>query len=199
MVWSNEAGEECLLEVASILDKSHLPFFLMQGTALGAWRDGGFVPDEADVDFGFLHEDIQERAIEIVSRLMMSQFQVETWCLPFHQCRTIVAWKYGVHVDLVGFIKWKNKRFTCSPVHPSVVDPYAIVHEASILEHYREITMFGRVFNLPNNIETYLEREYGPDWGTPCKDHVSRTRDYDFIQRENIPNDYLPPQHQSIS
>ena len=194
MAWSDKSGKKCLLEVAQILDDLYFPFFLMQGTALGAWRDGGFVPEEEDVDFGFLFEHIQSKTIAIVSDLVRNQFQIETWCLPFQQCRTIVAWKYGVHVDIVGFMRWKNKRFTCSPVHPSVIEPYSIVHEAAILETYQTIKVFGRSFQIPLQIETYLEREYGPEWKVPCKDHVSRTRVYDFIQSENIPNDLLPPQ-----
>ena len=106
MTWTNAGGEKCLLEMAEVLDEVKLPFFLMQGTALGAWRDYGFVPTEGDIDFGFLHEDLAGKTIELITKLVLHQFQIETWCLPFKQCRTIVAWKYGVHVDLVGFIKW---------------------------------------------------------------------------------------------
>jgi len=186
-----EAGRKCLLEVSDLLKTLGLQFFLMQGTALGAYRDGGFVPTERDIDFGILQENLTPVAIPLVSRLAALDFQVETFSLPFHKVRTIVAWKYGAKVDLVGMIRWGNLRFTANPVHPSVVEPYALVHEAEILENYAQITLFEQTFNMPYKIETYLEREYGDDWRTPKDDHVSRTRIYDFISKEGIPEDHL--------
>ena len=186
-----EAGCKCLLEVSGLLHSLDIPFFLMQGTALGAYRDNGFVPTERDVDFGILQENLTPIAVPLVSRLASLDFQVETFSLPFHKIRTIVAWKYGAKVDLVGMIRWGTLRFTASPVHPSVLEPYALVHEAELLENYSQIEMFGRVFNIPYMIETYLEREYGEEWKIPKDDHVSRTRIYDFITKECIPEDYL--------
>lgn len=194
MGWTNEAGKKCFLEVTSILDRLQVPSFLIQGTALGAYRDGGFVPNEKDIDIGILQEHLAPVARKLVNELMLAQFQVETFCLPFAQCRTIVAWKYGVHADLVGFIKWKEKRFTCSPVHPTVTKPYALVHESGLLENYKQCSLFGVDCNVPSPIETYLLREYGKKWQVPKDDHVSRTRVYNFIDQEGIPDDYLVSQ-----
>jgi phosphorylcholine metabolism protein LicD len=194
MNWNNENGKKLLLEVAGILDGQEIPFFLMQGTALGAYRDGGFTPTEADIDLGILQENLGPIARGLINRLVLEQFQVETYCLPFQQCRTIVAWKYGIHVDLVGFIRWKDKRFTHSPYHPSVRKHYAIVHDAAMLENYRTIKLFGREFNAPENIEEYLKREYGAEWRVPMKDHISRTRIYDYVEQEGIPHDLLASQ-----
>ena len=190
-MWTNEVGKKCLLDCVEVLDWVGIPFFLMQGTALGAYRDHGFVPTEGDIDFGVLYENLEPKVEELIIALDRQKFQIETWSLPFTKTRTVVAWKYGVHVDIVGWMKWGNKRFTHTPVHPSVPQPYCLVHEADLMETYEIVTMFSMKFEIPSPIQTYLEREYGEDWRTPKHDHVSRTRIYDFIEREQIPNDLL--------
>lgn len=184
-------GKNLLIETADIMDAAGIPFFLMQGTALGAYRDHGFTPTEEDIDFGVLFEDIKNRQKDLICRLIDADYQVDTYSLPFHQVRTIVAWKYKLHVDIVGFMKWKDKRFACSPRHPTVPKDYSIVHQASLLEQYRPIELFGRKFLIPKEIETYLLLEYGKDWKTPKLDHVSRTRVYDFVKNEKIPEGLL--------
>lgn len=61
--------------------------------------------------------------------------------------------------------------------------PYAIVHGSSMLENYCTIELFGRKFNIPLEIETYLSLEYGNGWKTPKEDHISRTRIYNFYPK----------------
>jgi len=194
MAWTNENGRKCFLETANILESLDIPYFLIQGTALGAYRDHGFTPTEKDIDIGILQEHMGTMARRLVDVLMLNQFQIETWLLPFHQIRTIVAWKYGVHADLVGFIKYGDLRFMHTPVHPSVPKPYALVHNAKLLENYQQVKAFDHIFNVPSPIEEYLEVEYGSNWRTPKDDHESRTRIYSFVEKRNIPHDLLPPQ-----
>jgi len=186
-IMNAENSRKCLLEVAEILDDHAVPFFLIQGTALGAYRDKGFTPTERDIDFGVLIEDLAPQAPALVETFVRNQFQIETYHLPFQECRTIVAWKYGVHVDIVGFMPWKDKRFTYSPVHPSVTDPYAIVHQKELLENYEPVELFGRTFQVPSPIEAYLQTEYGKDWRIPADDCVSRLRVYGFLEQEGVP------------
>lgn len=184
-------GKRLLLKTADILDTLGVPFFLIQGTALGAYRDNGFTPTEADIDFGVLQEDLAPVVVPLVTQLIEQDYQIETFSLPFHRVRTIVAWKYGIHVDIVGFLRWQDKRFGHSPVHPTVIEPYAIVHESKMLEVYQVVAAWGRAFLVPKPIEQYLALEYGDDWRTPRLDHVSRTRIYDFVEKESIPHDLI--------
>lgn len=191
MLMNHAAGETCLHEMADILDTLTIPFFLMQGTALGAYRDKGFVPSERDIDLGILQENLSPKSLLLLNTLVRHGFDTETFSEPFQTIRTIVAYKYNVKVDLVGMTRWKDLRFTATPVRPWVTDHYALVHDADILETQEGIVLFGRQFCVPSPIETYLEREYGPGWRTPADDHVSRTRVQDFLTKENIPRDYL--------
>lgn len=183
------AGRAVMLELADVLDGLGIPFFLIQGTALGAVRDGGFVPTEKDIDLGILQEHLA--AERLVVELMRRRFDVEVIIAPFTRPRTIVAAKDGVKADLVGFAKWNGWRFTASPVRDWLKEPYAIVHDAAMLETYRRIELFGRTWNVPGRIRTYLKREYGSGWSTPDDDHVSRTRVYDFLRKGAVPHDLL--------
>lgn len=183
-----EVGRKILLEAAGLLDALEVPFFLMQGTALGAYRDHGFTPTELDIDFGFLQENFSHRAREIVLAFASNGFTIHLIDAPFSKIRTIVAAKEGAKIDMVSFMLWKDRRFASSPVDPvNVLRPYSIVHARQMLETYEPIELFGRTFNAPSPIEKYLELEYGPDWRTPRQDHISRTRIYDFHEVEGIP------------
>jgi hypothetical protein len=208
---NHDVGRQCLLEVAYILDDIRLlynikmpyelPYFLMQGTALGAYRDKGFVPTERDIDIGILQEHLQPIAPTLLAIMLSKGFDVECFTMPFNRPRTIVGFKqyrsdidgkmYVAKVDIVGMTRWKDKRFTATPVRSYIDQPYCLVHDAEILENTIHITLFGRSFYIPSNIEVYLEREYGTDWRTPTDDHVSRTREYNYIEVEGISTNYL--------
>ena len=185
-----EKGKDLMLLVADVLDHLNIPFFLMQGTALGAYRDGGFVPTERDIDFGILQEHFDPPAV--AELLIQKGCEIEVWGLPFNKARIIVAKKWGCKCDVVGMIKWKKVRFTSTLRRPRGPNPpYSLVHEAVLVENYEQVEAFGRKWNLPSPIETYLEREYGPEWRIPQDNHVSLTRKHNFILNEGIPDDHI--------
>lgn len=192
---NHDAGRRLILELGEVLDEIRVPFFLMQGTALGAYRDKGFSRYEKDVDIGILYEHLAPVRAALVGYLLSEGYDVEQFVMPFTRPRTLVAFKrFGSHVvkaDLVGMMPWKGQRFTYPPVRDYVREPYALVHEATILESYRPVEVWGRSWNVPERIEAYLEREYGPGWRTPKDDSESRTRVADYVTREQIPADYL--------
>lgn len=193
---NHEAGRDCLLELDDLLCGLGVPHFLLQGTALGAWRDKGFVPHERDIDIGVLQEHLQPKVPALLGRLQAQGFDVEVFQMPFTRPRTVVAFKQyptGIaKADIVGLARWRDWRFTQTACRAYVEEPYAIVHRADLLEGCRETaTLWGRRFLVPRDIEYYLMCEYGPRWREPRDDHVSRTRVYNFIEREGIPRDYL--------
>lgn len=185
----HEAGRCCLLGLANALEAVGVEYFLIQGTALGAVRDGGFTPTEQDIDLGVLYEEF--RADLLLEELGRRGFAVECVTAPFTRVRTIVARRDGAKADIVSFARWGERRFAATPVLDWIIRPYAIVHEAALLERRQEVEMFGRRFQIPSPVETYLEREYGLDWRIPAEDHVSRARVYDFLALEGVPLDHL--------
>lgn len=195
------AGSKCLLELDSVFKQYSVPYFLLQGTALGVYRDKGFTPTEKDIDLGILYEDFLPKIPALMAALMLRGFDIEVFTMPFTRPKTLVVFKeyadidgkkYVVHADLVGMVRWRNFRFTSAPVRDYIEEPYCIVHKAEQLEKYEQsIVLWGKRFLLPYDIQHYLFCEYGPKWMEPRDDHLSRTRVYNFIEREGIPHDYL--------
>lgn len=178
-----EDGAKLVKDLHEVLKP--FPCFLSQGSALGAYRDGGFTPTELDVDISFLGEDMVQYGGRIACRLVEAGFEVHTVNKPFNAIRIIKAFKYGIKADLAAYLLWKDVRF-CN----SNLTEYSLVHPRKLLEEYMEIQWFGTRWNIPKDIEVYLKREYG-DWQTPRHDHVSKSRVPKFRKTEGIPNGLL--------
>lgn len=77
-IMDREAGRRLFLELTEILTSLQAQFFLIQGTALGAYRDHDFVPEELDIDLGFLMENFSHRAGDIAKALREAS-QLPRW------------------------------------------------------------------------------------------------------------------------
>jgi len=167
-VMNHDDAKAVLFEVADVLESAGVPFFLQGGTALGAYRDSGFIEGDMDIDLGMLMEDFRGRQRDVVAELDRRKFKVQIISKPWDFCRALKLVKNGIHVDLCGWMKHGDERFLCS----SLKD-YALVHRSAQLKFdpVRDTTCFkrlyGRLFTLPYPPETYLETEYGPGWRKP--------------------------------
>ncbi|KAH9578911.1 LicD family [Trypanosoma melophagium] len=75
--------QRTLVDFRSVADAIQLPFFLACGTALGAHREGYFIPHDNDIDVGMFYEelkqiktnkeegDIQSAVVELLSHMAM--------------------------------------------------------------------------------------------------------------------------------
>jgi len=164
-----------LFEVADILEEFNLPFFLICGTALGAYRDRGFVPSDNDIDLGYLIEDMTGNIDAIISGFESAGFGVShvlRGTTDKRETRAFCVDKSGVHVDLVGWSKNRNDRYIMASSKNR-----ALVHPAKVIENPSPVIMFGRTFMMPAPHETYLHHEYGPDFMIPRPDyHKSSSR-----------------------
>lgn len=184
-----ENGRLLLFELAEVLKALHVPFFLIQGTALGAVRDRGFVPQEKDIDLGTLWEDLQGKQDLITRECWDRSMHVRQVISPFDSARTLVVEKYGCKADIVSFFRHGPNRVNLSPVDEYSVGrrPYGIVFPASLIQSTQRVEMFGREWRVPFPVERYLEMEYGADWRTPNPDCVkSLQREYFYISRHKI-------------
>jgi phosphorylcholine metabolism protein LicD len=179
-------GRRLLTEAKEILDRVGVPHFLIQGTALGAYRDNGFTPTERDIDIGFLQEEFEPFSLELFNEFASRGFKARLVSEPFKRNRSLKVKKNGIKIDMVAYLIWENFRF-CS----SLLEEYSIVHPRQNLENYETVELFGMTFKVPSPIEVYLAHEYGPDWETPTDTHISASRIYQFRKTEGIPNDLL--------
>lgn len=207
MKFNRENAKRVLIELYDLMDNLDLDPFLLQGTALGAYRDGDFVPTEKDIDIGFFIEHLygvefptSTLLMEFITLLELHGFELQTVREPFSFVRTLVVRKHQIKTDIVGMMPFKDTtgdiyRFCTRPKDERDLEPYSIVHlqadlAGSPFGGMEMVEMFGREMRVPLRIETYLRKEYGDDWRTPTEDHVSRTRHYNFVRDQKIPTVY---------
>lgn len=176
---------DILLEVAHILDRYEMPFFLLLGTCLGVVRDDAIIPYDKDIDLGVLFEDLRYKATELSDAFEAVGYHVSIRYWPLTEARAIQLNKDGIHVDIAGLMKHGNDR-----ISPSSRLDYALVYPANVIENTNEVEFLGRTFRVPSGL--YLQYQYGKDWKTPNlnwkpKDSPARNRGYLSVQRSASP------------
>jgi len=191
-----ENGKKLLLEFSGWLDHFEIPFFLIQGTALGAYRDKGFTPTEKDIDLGYLWEDCRyDTYLDFCFHLLEQGYEIQTFNLPFTRPRMMTVRKYGCRIDFTGYIKWKDKRFASRTFDERNLPELTMVHEAKMFEILRDITLFGSKFWVPFDVEQYLKLIYGENCLTVYNENHALMESTvcvpDFMKNEKIPLDLL--------
>jgi hypothetical protein len=141
---NRKEGKRCFREVALDLNFYSVPFFLIQGTALGAYRDNGFVPTEKDIDFGMLHEDFVNCIHRICLLFVAKGYEIRTINRPFTKPRVINAIKGTVKIDVVSYHKHESVRYC-----PNTSMTYSIVQPAALMENTQPIELFGVDCKVP--------------------------------------------------
>lgn len=191
-------GKKILLECDDLLRSLEVPYLLMYGTALGAYRDRGFCPHELDIDLGFTAEDFVPRAGDIAGSLVDAGYEIHSLVEPFTRCWAIKARKNGVGVDLMSFIRWTDQawgddlRFC-----PSTLGDFCGCYPPGmVVPGQSYMSMFGRHFSIPFGIKQYLTMEYGEDYETVKQEHAytnpgTRTRVDGFMTSRGVPRNLL--------
>ena len=153
-----ELAEQMLKEAKHIMDRLGVPFFLRQGTCLGAVRDQAFIPWDDDIDLGCviglngLTEDMIEPIFNAFrdNGYFVSEESNDRWI-------AAGMMKSSLRVDLT-FFRIIND---CIFHFPYIWMP------ARLFASLKEIEFMGHGYFVPNPPEEYLETKYGPDWVTP--------------------------------
>lgn len=153
-----------LLLIDQIFKKVGGRMFLLYGTALGAYRDGDFLPGDDDLDVGSFDVKLRD---QIANEMRAVGFEVDTvWdenTHDYHESEMIHA-RHDVHVDIFFFRKTQGKYIANRSVkeEPFVELPFKGMETVHLL---------GNEFLIPSPTETYLEFCYD-DWKDPTKkDH----------------------------
>jgi hypothetical protein len=141
--------ESHLLAIHEVFEKHNVTFWLRDGTALGAWRDGRIIPSDDDVDLGvWVHET--ERIDLALQELERRGFIV--------YLRT--RWVIALLKD------WETVELIVSGVH-APDDAYNNFLERSFFSNLGSVRFLGKEFRIPAPADRYLEFSYGIDWRTP--------------------------------
>lgn len=190
-----------LKDIASILQKHNVTWWITGGTLLGLYRDNDIIPLDYDTDIAIAAETMNEDCV--MALCAHSSFTSNKIYRDNN--------KYLVEPnDLLNSIRnggyvpdrnWKFKsttsvRFGDLKMHPSVdIFPYKLLDDkrwkrvypermrwhldANMLPVRKLRTKYGGFF-VPNNPEEYLRLTYGDDWRTPKYEmDMHRAADYE--------------------
>jgi len=156
-----ENAKKALFEFDDILKDLGIKYFLSCGTALGLYRDGGFIPWDDEIDIDFLAETYTARFYEMRERFIEEGFIVRsTWRGENGLTSKMAFIKHGIKIATCGLFDDGN-GFRCDRSQRFPAKCYETA----------QVIVFGeREFNLPGFTDEYLTFYYG-DWRTPVKSY----------------------------
>ena len=159
---NTELAKQMLKEVKVIMDPLGVPFFLRQGTCLGAVRDQAFIPWDDDIDLGCVIglNGLTEEMINPV----LDAFRDRGYFVNVESNDRWIAagmMKSWVRIDLTFFRIIDDSIFH----FPMIWMP------ARLFANLKEIEFIGGNYLVPNPPEEYLRAKYGPNWITPKEDY----------------------------
>ena len=183
-----------LLKFEEALTSYGLTSFLMDGTLIGAVRQGAFAGRPLDLDFAVLTDESFN--FEKFQRYLLTK-KFSVW--PGYEnlkFRKRFQFEYRIffgvikihsgNISLVTFSRGESGDW-CNPIeeisYKSAL-PFGAVRSidsigAENLANLRKVKVFGHVFNAPQNAEELIAKQYGADWMTP------KTRQFAWFPQEN--------------
>ena len=152
------AAESLLKEAKQVLDGLGVPFFLRQGTCLGAIRDNGFIPWDDDLDLGTIigpHGISEARVDDVVAAFRSHGFFVRIEHNNYSISTPMI--KSSIRVD------WTCYRI----IDDRIIHFPGVPFPAKLFTELKEIDFLGEKFHVPNPPEEYLRLKYGPEWSVP--------------------------------
>jgi phosphorylcholine metabolism protein LicD len=169
--------KDLLKEMARLLKENHIPFWLDCGSCLGAFRYGGPIPWDGDVDIGILQPDF-DNVMHALNGLDKTKYQVQDWsnrCNPKTYIRVYI-YENRNFIDIYHFkIDPEKKIITsiCSNVDSSFMVESWKTRERRFLVPTPYETVFplkkayfdGIEVNVPHRTKEYLQARYGENIG----------------------------------
>jgi len=156
-------GAELIMEqCCNVLESTKATYRLADGTALGLYREGGFIPHDNDIDV----EVLGDAQLEAISKLLFSSgmrlgrkmiYKGKIQQLVFYNEKNIIF-------DIVVWYELND-----STIINYSERGYRRSQDASFFNkgNLDSINFRGRQYPLPGEIEKWLEMRYGNDWRVP--------------------------------
>ena len=141
-----------LLDFKEIMDEIVVPFWLAFGTFLGAYREGGFIPLDGDIDIAIREEDLflissnvkrfADKGFELRVNYMKGAYRSGLY-------------RGGERIGLAPFSKGGDKRV------------WKQISYDDCDFNGNKVSFLGEDFSILNNPEKWLKYTYGDDWMIP--------------------------------
>lgn len=182
--------KDLLKEIAQLLKASQIPFWVDCGTCLGAYRYGGAIPWDGDVDLAVLHPDF-DNVVHALNGLDKSKYQVQDWsnrCRPKTYLRVYIYENHNF-IDIYHFAidpESKTLTYILSNEDSSfMVDSWKIRESRfTVPSSYDTIFPLKKAYfdgievYVPNKTKEYLQERYGENIG-PVKLYNELTGEYE--------------------
>lgn len=153
-------AKHLLLTTHQILYNNDIPFLLVFGTLLGAYRDKNFIPYDTDIDIALFAEHF-ELILKLIDEGYFAIYGIEF----LRNLPLFLSLKYKKdYIDLWFYVQ-KDGMYRCGK--------WTIEME-QINQGVSEIEFLGISFKTVNNIERYLERHYRDAWRKPIQGKHAR-------------------------
>lgn len=163
---------ETLKEISQLFEKNGILYWIDCGTCLGAYRYGGFIPWDWDIDISIMKAD-HENVKRVLQQLDPKEYQIQDWSaysqpgtflkLYIKKTKTLIdIYHYDIDAETqtLSYVftyenspipqKWKKgERTLTTPLPYSVIFPLKRAH------------FDGLAVWAPNQIETFLKSKYG--------------------------------------
>jgi len=140
-----------LFKMVDILEKNDIKYWLDFGTLLGAYRDGGIINIDYDIDIGVFHEDIGK----IRKLATENTNNGTTYLFPFFH-----------KLDIFSYIEDGKENLYCPAINSK---PFPKI----LVDNLSTIQMYGKSFSVPNDISDYLIIKYSDDFDTPIENNLN--------------------------
>lgn len=182
--------KDLLRDIVAILKESQIPFWVDCGTCIGAYRYGGAIPWDEDVDVAVLLPDF-DNVMNALKALDQTKYSVEDWsnrCFPKTYIRVFVRENRN-YIDIYHFAIDHEKQqvaYFLSNESSSFMNESWKIRERrfTVASDYKTVfplkrAMFdGIEVFVPNNTKKYLQERYGQDI-RPAKIYREITGDYE--------------------
>ena len=151
--------EKDLLRLKDILDGIGFEFFLVQGTLLGAVRDGTLIGYDKDFDLGTF-EDLGDPSVRFTLEEALTDEGLKcTIRGPERNPR------YSKYWALIEGLKWQTALLPCKTNGDTVsMSTSPLRYPAALFAETLDYDFLGTQFLVPYPPEDWLEFNYGPTW-----------------------------------
>jgi len=182
--------KELLSEIARIFKKAQIPFWVDCGTCIGAYRYGGAIPWDNDIDIAVLLPDF-DNIWNVLQELDHEKYHVQDWsnrCRPKTYIRVYIK-ETRNHLDLYHFAINPEKKevayLLSNEVSPFMTESWKVRER-----RYTVPSAFETIFPLkranfdgievfvPNQTKKYLQERYGENI-EPAKIYDPETGEYE--------------------
>ncbi len=161
-----KVAEDNLMAMKKALDEMGVFFWLTCGTLLGAVRDDDFIGHDSDVDLGINIVDWTPEILKVAEKYgfkLYKEFGTKETGLEYSFFRN------GMKLDLFFFTAevGNSEQTYWMAVRGGKGMKEVKRYVFPLIYDFKTIEFKGHEFNVPENLEEYLEAQYGKDWRKP--------------------------------